>query len=154
MKTINFKEIKTPQTVDEFRENLKKYFVCIGKDREYLMTRGKTHDIPVDTISSFSDLYNLGVKMITPSITVDVKKISNEDVFKNMFSRDFSSVLSDEKRFPIYELNSYEDVQKYIHNKNPMWFALDNQILRCFYAKTLGDFSGYSNDFEKTIVSA
>ena len=143
MKQIKYNDIKTPTNVDEFRENLKKYFVCIGKDREYLMTRGRTHDIPVNTISSFADLYELGVEMLTPSISVDVKKISSDETIKNMFSRDFSSVLSDEKRFPIYELKSYEDVQEYIWNKNPFFYTLDNQILRCFFVKTLGEFSGY-----------
>ena len=27
--------------------------------------------------------------------------------------------------------------------KNPTWYGIDNQILRDFYVKTLGDFSGY-----------
>ena len=82
MKQIKYNDIKTPTNVDEFRENLKKYFVCIGKDREYLMTRGRTHDIPVNTISSFDNLYELGVEMLTPSISVDVKKISSDETIK------------------------------------------------------------------------
>ena len=57
----------------------------------------------------------------------------------------FSSVLSDEKRFPIYELKSFEDVQEYIWNKNPFFYTLDNQILRCFFVKTLGEFSSTFN---------
>jgi hypothetical protein len=146
MKIVNFEDIKTPQTIEEFRENLKKYFVCIGKDREMLMTRGKTSEVKVDEISSFSDLYKLGVERITPTIRLDANKLTTDETMRNMFSRDFSSVLSDRKRFPIREMNSAEDTMKFIQTKNPHWYTMDNQILRAFYVKTLGEFSGYSTD--------
>jgi len=162
MKTIKYEEIKTPKTVEEFRTNLKKYFICIGKDREILMVRGNNeeHDIQVDELESFSDLYEQGVEMITPTISFDVKKITMDETIQNMFQRDFTSVLSDEKRFPIYEMENADDVQEYVRTKNPMWVKMDNQILRCFFAKTLGDFSGYIwrdnpefNNKEKEVVN-
>ena len=148
MKIVNYNDIKTPQTIEEFRENLKKYFVCIGKDRELLMTRGKTNEVRVDEISSLSDLYELGVERITPTIRLDMNKLKTEETLEHMWTRDFSSVLSDRKRFPIRELNSAEDTMKFIQTKNPHWYTMDNQILRAFYVKTLGDFSGYSTDMK------
>jgi len=143
MKTIKYEEIKTPTTVEEFRTNLKKYFVCIGTDREILMVRGDANEIRVDEIESFSDLYKQEVEKITPTISFDVDKITNDEIQQNMFERDFTSVLSDEKRFPIYEMENADDVQEYISTKDPRWVKMDNQILRCFFAKTLGNFSGY-----------
>ena len=146
MKTIKYEDIKTPSTVEEFRNNLKKYFVCYGLDRELLMVRGQKHNIKVDEITSFSDLYKWGVQMITPTISFDVNKITTDETITNMFQRDFSSVLNDEKRFPIYEMNSSDDVMKYIKTKDPKFVKMDNQILRCFFQKTLGDFSGYGSN--------
>lgn len=146
MKTIKYEDIKTPSTLEEFRNNLKKYFVCYGLDRELLMVRGQKHNIKVDEITSFSDLYKWGVQMITPTISFDVNKITTDETITNMFQRDFSSVLNDEKRFPIYEMNSSDDVMKYIKTKDPKFVKMDNQILRCFFQKTLGDFSGYSSN--------
>ena len=146
MKTIKYEDIKTPSTLEEFRNNLKKYFVCYGLDRELLMVRGQKHNIKVDEITSFSDLYKWGVQMITPTISFDVNKITTDETITNMFRRDFSSVLNDEKRFPIYEMNSSDDVMKYIKTKDPKFVKMDNQILRCFFQKTLGDFSGYGSN--------
>ena len=146
MKTIKYEDIKTPSTLEEFRNNLKKYFVCYGLDRELLMVRGQKHNIKVDEITSFSDLYKWGVEMITPTISFDVNKITTDETITNMFQRDFSSVLNDEKRFPIYEMNSSDDVMKYIKTKDPKFVKMDNQILRCFFQKTLGDFSGYGSN--------
>jgi len=146
MKTIKYEDIKTPSTLEEFRNNLKKYFVCYGLDRELLMVRGQKHNIKVDEITSFSDLYKWGVQMITPTISFDVNKITTDETIANMFQRDFSSVLNDEKRFPIYEMNSSDDVMKYIKTKDPKFVKMDNQILRCFFQKTLGDFSGYGSN--------
>ena len=146
MKTIKYEDIKTPSTLEEFRNNLKKYFICYGLDRELLMVRGQKHNIKVDEITSFSDLYKWGVQMITPTISFDVNKITTDETITNMFQRDFSSVLNDEKRFPIYEMNSSDDVMKYIKTKDPKFVKMDNQILRCFFQKTLGDFSGYGSN--------
>ncbi len=160
MKTIKYEEIKTPKTVEEFRTNLKKYFICIGKDREMLMVRGRKHDIQVDELESFSDLYKQGVEMIISTISFDVKEITMDETIKNMFQRDFTSVLSYEKRFPIYEMENADDVREYVDTKNPQFVKMDNQILRCFFAKTLGNFSGYIwrdnpefNNKEKAVVN-
>ena len=39
----------------------------------------------------------------------------------------------------------YTDQLQFIECDNVSWYTLDNQILREFYMKTLGSFSGYQN---------
>ena len=146
MKTIKYEEIKTPTTVAEFRENLKKYLLTTP-DRSNNATlicrsRGK-QNILIDEINSFTDLYELGVEMIIPTIHVDVKNITQSEITTHMFSREFSSVLNDDSRFPIYEMEKSEDCREYMFNHDPLFSTLDNQIMRSFYAKTFGKFSGY-----------
>ena len=148
MKTIKWNNIDTPTSVEEFRENLKKYFVCIGKDREMLFCRGENSSINVDEIDDFNDLYKQGVQKVCPTIQCNTHRITSAEIVSNMGTRDFSSVLSDSGRFPIYEMNNADDVRKYIDTKNPLWFGLDNQILRAYYVKTCGQFSGYSETGE------
>jgi hypothetical protein len=145
MKKINFNKIKTATTVEEFRENLKKYFVTTNK-RTYLMVKGddeSTH-IKIDDLSSLSDLYKHNLKSVSPSISVVINKLSTDDVLKHMHSRDFSDVLSDEKKYSIYEFETDDDIQEFVNTKNPYWYGIDNQVLRAFYVKTLGKFSGYT----------
>ena len=41
----------------------------------------------------------------------------------------------------------YDNQNDFIQNSdNVKWYTLDNQILRVFYSKVLGEFSGYSLD--------
>ena len=148
MKTIKLKDIKTPSTVEEFRTNLKKYFFCNHKDNTvWIKTHNQPmHEVKIDEIENMGDLYS---KMKThqisfiPMIDVDINEITNEEIMQNMFARDFSKVLSDESRFTFYELNSNEEQREYIDRENANWYDLSNQILRYFYAKSLGKFSGY-----------
>ena len=65
--------IKTPTNVDEFRQNLIKYYCISSKEyiegcksyRDYpmekinLLTSGEYEDIPITKISSFDDIYRL-----------------------------------------------------------------------------------------------
>ena len=39
-----------------------------------------------------------------------------------------------------------------MNNKEPYWYGIDNQVLRTFYAKTLGKFSGYELIKENTKI--
>ena len=149
MKLIKYEDIKTPKTVEEFRENLRKYFVTIN-DREYVVGMGANHtswtlDAKIDDLNSVSDLYDCGIEWITPTIDCDVKDITHQEILTNMFNRDFSSVLSDDKRFPIYEMENQNDCFEYTNKHNPMWYRLSNQILRDYFIKTLGNFSGYGS---------
>ena len=98
-KIIKYDDIKTPKTVEEFRENLKKYFVCFGKDwsnRNVLLYQGDLHGtVYIDELNSLSDLYNYEISkpMITPYIDFDVNSISGAEIMKNMFSRNFEKYL-------------------------------------------------------------
>lgn len=63
--------IKTPTNVNEFRENLRKYYVCIGRGNpkgvnsfeelpiENLMLYVQGKEIPLMDISSFDDIYKI-----------------------------------------------------------------------------------------------
>ena len=149
MKIIKYDDIKTPKTVEEFRENLKKYFVCFGKDwsnRNVLLCQGDLHGIVyIDELNSLSDLYDfeIGKPMITPYIDFDVNSISGAEIMMNMLDRNFEEVFKDESRFKVLDIDSKESNLEFFDNE-PMWYSIDNQILREFYIKTLGDFSGYS----------
>ena len=155
MKTIKYKDIKTATTVAEFRENLKKYFLTTtdSNNKTVLVVRSnRKQSIEVDKLNSISDLYKSGVTDIIPTISMNVDDITQKEIIQHMFTRDFSSVLNDDSRFPIYEMNNQEDRQDYLNNHNPMFCSLDNQILRSFYVKTFGKFSGYVSSEHKKIA--
>jgi hypothetical protein len=145
MKKVKYADIKTAKNVDEFRKNLKKYFIT-SDNFSKLFVRGDAPYVNIDEIECLSDLYKMNTHYIIPTISVDVKKISTDETILNMFSRDFSSVLNDENRFPVYEMENAEDIGEYVYNINPYFYSIDNQILRCFYIKTLGNYSGYTNN--------
>ena len=54
--TITFKEIKTPTTVEEFRENLLKYYVSYGRNIMVGSNDKNIGDFCVDDIESMEDL--------------------------------------------------------------------------------------------------
>ena len=148
MKIIKYEDIKTPETVKEFRTNMKKYFVCIKEDREqlYVHTDKGTKEVDVNTLESLTSLYSkfdCGSIKICPTISFDVKDVTTDEVLINMVGRDFTRVLKDDSRFIIYEMQNKEDVMEFMERKKPCWYGIDNQILRAFYSKTLGKFSGY-----------
>ena len=152
MKIIKYGEIQTPKTLKEFRENLKKYYFCIKGDREqlFVQTDSTTTEVDVDSIESISDLYHkldTGVVRVTPTIDFDVKSVTAKEIFaKGKNFRDIDiDIYTDQSRFEIYEMENKDDVMDYMQNKNPVWYGIDNQILRTFYAKTLGKFSGYES---------
>ena len=72
MTNIKYNEIKTANSIKEFRDNLKKYFVCVpttkslGKKRElvfserdhlYVLVNDILELIDINTIESLSDLF-------------------------------------------------------------------------------------------------
>ena len=131
--TVKFKDIETPTTVEGFRKNLMKYYVCHGRN---LLLQGKM--VSVDDLDSLDDLYEITPNpMITPQVYYDIA-----DVQKHMMSPlhllSFRGLYDDEEFATIY-LNQEE----FIKSGTPSWVMIDNQILRDFFWKTLGDFSGY-----------
>jgi hypothetical protein len=146
MKKIKYEDIKTPKTVEEFRENLKKYFICNGNDwsnRNMLLVQGA--DIKIDELNCLSDLYRrFAMKpMIAPYVDFDMKSITDLEIMGNMLDRNFEVVLKDDSRFKIIDIDSKESHSEFMNEVEVMWYGIDNQILREFYIKTLGDFSGY-----------
>ena len=85
MKNIKFDDIKTPTTVEEFRTNLKTYYVCVGDDnwenRNKLYSQYHLDGWNIDSLDSLSDLYRLEMTRkytqtprISPYINFDMKK--------------------------------------------------------------------------------
>ena len=125
-KTISLKDVKTPKTVEEFRENLRKYYMCLGdpkkKDELFVQQHILINRVKIDELNSLSDLYDLHPDpMITPQV------YWNTDM--------------DNKNYTLFD-----SMKEYLNYGHPRWVSLDNKLLREFYAKTLGDFSGYVTD--------
>ena len=132
--TVKFKDIETPTTVEGFRENLMKYYVCHGRK---LVVKGDL--VSVDDLECLDDLYKITPQpMITPLVYYD-----RDDVRKHMMKP--NHFLSFEGLFEEDEFATiYENQQDFINSGIPFWVKIDSQILREFFWKTLGDFSGYS----------
>jgi len=149
MKQIKYNDIKTPTTVEEFRENLKKYFICTGDDwsnRNKLMVMGS--ESKINELNSLEDLYkgwdaHPHKPSIAPYVDFDMKSITDIEISQNMLTRNFETVMQDESRFKIADIDSVESHSEFMSNAKVMWIGLDNQIYRSFFYKTLGEFSGY-----------
>jgi len=139
---LSLNDVKTPKTVVEFRENLRKYYMCLGNpkkvDELYVQ---QVNNVKIDDLNSLNDLYGLHPEpQISPLVDWDKK-----DVRKHMDKT--NQIMSshvfwdDEKNYTLYE--SQMDFTEHV---NPSWVKIDNQILREFFIKTLGDFSGYITD--------
>ena len=133
--------IKTPQTVEEFRNNLRKYFVCIGdNDDELYVQNCDDYSIHINELNSFDDLYQRSHNfnpMILPKVNPkkDFKEFMTETI--QMFS--LNGYFMDENNYEIIE-----DKNSFLKDYDPRWVGLDNKIYREFYYLTLGSFSGYS----------
>lgn len=127
--------IKTPTTVEEFRNNLLKYFVCV-EDEVYLESgRGPK----IDQMNSLMDLYGERPDII-PWVSVKVNPLKD---FRK-FMRETNQVTSingyflDERNYEIIE--SQND---YLMDYDVKWVGINNQLYREFFQLTLGEFSGY-----------
>ena len=140
--TVSLNDVKTPKTVVEFRENLRKYYMCLGTpkkvDELYVQ---QVNNVKIDELNSLNDLYGLHPEpQITPMVDWDKKDVRKHMDKTNqiMSSHGF---WDDEKNYTLYESQ-----MDFIDNVHPSWVKIDNQILRGFFIKTLGDFSGYITD--------
>jgi len=142
---VKLSDVKTPTTVEEFRENLSRFFLKDGGTNNLMGMGGIS--IPIDTISSFDDIYSITGTGFSgdgssPSITPTVD-FSMDDV-KDFMDRTgqvmtFTGFFENEDNFTLYD-NQMDFVQD---GENVKFYTLDNQIIREFYSKILGDFSGY-----------
>lgn len=144
-KTSNPHGIITPSTVEEFRRNLKRYYVTIRDDQltDHLVTSGK--NIPINDISSFRDIYKItrsgwwgdgSSPQITPMITfIKDPRVYMKETNQFPSNRGF---FQEESNFIIWN-----DLVEFVSRGEPMWYSLDNQWIREFYMMTLGEYSGY-----------
>ena len=149
--------IKTPTNVDEFRENLKKYYVTkpIEYDKntkrkdvpiEGLYLYVQEREIPLTDIESFGDIYKITKTGFSgdgssPNITpmIELRKDLSEYMKETNQMLSIDGYFYDESNFNIW----VNDVDRFMKDGTPMWYSLDNQLLREFYMMTLGKFSGY-----------
>ena len=127
-------QIQTPKTVEEFRNNLRKYFVCV-KDEVYLES-GKGPKI--DQMNSLLDLYGNSYEVPWVSVKVNTLKDFRE------FMRETNQVTSMYGYF--LDENNYEVIESqndYLMDYDVKWVGIDNQLYREFFFLTLGAFSGY-----------
>jgi hypothetical protein len=147
--TTTVGQIKTPKTVEEFRQNLTNYFYGCGKDALYVKPEnGFALAIPIASISSLDDIYRLtgsgfggdgSSPCIIPLINFDMDEVADY-MDANELYFDASGFFGDD--YKVYNKEKSSKVQRKVNN--PQWFSLDNQILREFYVKVLGEFAGYS----------
>ena len=147
--TTTVGQIKTPKTVEEFRQNLNKYFYGCGKNALYVKpANGVARAIPIASISSLNDIYRLtgsgfggdgSSPCIIPLINFDMDEVADY-MDANELYFDAWGFFGDD--YKVYNKEKSSKVQRKV--KNPQWFSLDNQILREFYEKVLGEFAGYS----------
>lgn len=149
--------IKTPTSVDEFRENLQKYYVTIPRnyDRKKYPNRQEVPfefvdlyvqegEIPLMDIESFDDIINYPhrrrFESESPHIFPMITEIKPLDDYMGETYQCFSSVgyFKDESHFKLWD-----KVEDYMEKGNPLWFTLDNIHLREFYVMTLGRFTGF-----------
>ncbi len=142
VKSKNSYGIKTPQNVEEFRNNLKKYYVCIGENNDELYVQNcDTDRVNVNNLNSIDDLYKrCNTKHFNPQLSPKVNPIKDYGKFMEETEQIFSTngYFKDNKNYEVIE-----DDMDFISNYNPLWVGLDNQIYREFFHLTLGKFSGY-----------
>jgi hypothetical protein len=138
--TVRLSDVKTPETIEEFRENLKRFCLSIGEDRLYVR---ETDGIKYSEISSMGSLYDITGKNrveISPKVDLDMKTVSNYMNETEQYVSCFR-LFEDENNFTLYD-----DTNEFLENsKNVKWISLDNKIYRELYMKLFGSFSGYIN---------
>ena len=139
-RSINFKDIETPTTVEEFRENLRKYcFIIKGKtkDLDCLYVQDEWN-IKIEDLDSMDSLYSMttnGSPSVIPMVEWnmnDVKDYMEEnDLYHSWgFFEKTEKYKIIESGLPLMEWNS-------------SWVKVCDPILCEFFIKTLGNYSGY-----------
>lgn len=152
--------ISTPKTVEQFRENLKKYYMTQVVD-------GKTHlcvditmkGIEIDKLKCLTDLYkisrDLGLNKapsISPKIHLKLdfgdwfnsEKLEKTGLWDPCFWEDENNfIIVESQNDWIMKKYKFQFGSKKGKKSSCKWYSIDNKILRDFYLMTLGDFSGY-----------
>jgi len=168
--TIKFKDIKSPKTVEEFRENLRKYY-C--NDFGKTLMNNLSEIVVINKLNSMDELYELGDHLhsdyppicLTPTIVLEKqnkdknKYLKENEIIWNTeeISMDVEKVCQDfwkdEDNFTIYENDQHSFIKHQTETHNDVYW-IDywkyNTLFREFYQKTLGDFSGYG-EYEEEV---
>jgi len=160
IKIVSFDSIVTPTTVEQFRDNLKKYYFTLTNpktNRTGLIVRSG-QVVYIDEISSLDDVYKVTKSGWNgsgkPFEFTPLCNISEEGM--NYIQHSFPAILEGIKdtmnhpeRTTIVEVSSNEKLMKDLNEINfqLIWVKSDNQIWRTFFFKTLGEFSGYSSGY-------
>ena len=171
--TISFNDIKTPTSVEEFRENLSKYYVSgFNGKKVYIQPLGY---VDVDKLDSMEDVVKMvedkGYDIYSIQLTPSVIQTTNwkdwvlhlgkrEDFFQkgmdwicvNWWLNDNNNIIFE---FDKDNPNSFENFTKLNSKYQPniywknfygkdLWD--DNDNFRDFYIKTLGVYSGWGKD--------
>jgi hypothetical protein len=137
IKPMKLSEIKTPSNISEFRENLKSYFAGYSQDELYVRTNNSEEPIGIkyELISSFQDIIEISGDY-NPSI-IPLINFDMDDVFDHMI-RTKQSYTCDGFFHDDYEV--YKNIPGILMKiEKSSWIKLDNQILREFFLKVLGE---------------
>ena len=130
------------KTVNDFRSNLKKYYLNYGDNQLYVKPKnGQSFGINFSELSSLTDLYNMMKGFGSPTIVpkVILKKDFEEFMIETNQIFSFNGYFDNDENFEIIE-----STKEYLEKCNPNWIGIDNQIYREFFYLTLGEYSGYS----------
>ena len=168
-KTIKFKDIKTPKTVEEFRDNLTKYY-CNHFGKRLLNGEGQT--VKIAELENMEDLYKVGDEhyqwngsdhdypnfSLTPTIVLEkqnkdkTKYLKENEILWNLEENEYhiekvcKEFWENEDNFTIYEndQSSFIQHQDNLHD-GVYWYPYwkQNTLMREYYQKTLGEYGGY-----------
>ena len=134
-KQVTWDSVKTPNTVEQFKENLKKYFMTVTcpKGNTSLVTQQEWVDLRKFT--NMDDIY----KLTKTGWCGSGESFKITPLFESLYDggRIFESITSDNSKL-IKELEK--------ESFTFMWVRMDNQIYRELFVKILGEFSGYMDD--------
>jgi hypothetical protein len=149
-----FHGIRKPETVEQFRENLVKYFYTYGEDDPQLGMSDHM-DIPVNELTEFWDILvepSLDIPEITPLIQL-VEGMGDWYSSDPLRLYEGPGFFLNENNFKVPGTWDYTSTREWIDdrnpvgvgiNRNPFWVGLDHKVYRDFFVLTLGEFSGYN----------
>ena len=129
-KSVALSDIKTPTNIEEFRENLRRYFLGDGFSHLYVSIDSGHYSIQYDEIESLDDLY----------------RKAHPDVFTPSIVPLIDGNIVDESLNPLPEIRIFDGdlfENEDLFELELMWVGIDNQIYRELFARILGEFSGY-----------
>ena len=143
--TVSLKSIKTPSNKEEFRNNLRKYFVTTPKGHLWVQPVPQ-NSVDISTLNSMSDFYKTcpyGV-FVVPMVEFSMEQVERY-MKKNGLISSARGFFDDESNYRLYT-----NPKKFLDNaKTFRWHSMDNPILRDFYIQVLGDYSGYKTGIEE-----